>query len=406
MKKNSLIFGSVVAGALILTGCGTEVELSKYPKSITNPVQVPDICKSQYNALKAIPKVAVVKFTNNSSFGVANTTDTRSNKKSVNTGVEAGEAVVASDENTAVAYGVSAHQNTTNSHSSKNVISRTVDPKLDKSITSSIEGMLASMGGADVFSREDLEKVLKEQKLQQSGLMDENTLVKVGKLAGVQYIITGSLDSVTQEYKDYTKMAKTATSSPNGQQQQQSLTGMLFKTAVNVGASYASGMKITAIVNVKVIDVTTGKIVLSKKIKETKNIGKIPNPTYTQVIGGIKGAVSEGLKQIIPDMSDFFAVKGYILQVKSDSKGKDFIAQINLGKANKVKPEQKFYAYSFEKLTDPVSGKVSCSKNRLNVELTVSKNQINQNNSWTVADGDDASKLRAGQIIKRAALDN
>ena len=164
-------------------------------------------------------------------------------------------------------------------------------------------------------------------------------------------------------------------------------------------------MKVTAVVNVKVINVQTGKIVLTKQIKETKNIGKIKHPTYAQVIGGIKGAISEGLKQIVPSMSDFFAPKGYILQVKSDKKGKDYIAQINLGKANKIKPSQTFYAYSFDALTDPVSHKQTCSKNRLAVTLTVSKNQINQNNAWTLADGDDASKLKPGQIIQRAALD-
>ncbi len=387
MKKKSLILGSVVAGTLLLSGCGTEVNLAKYPKSVVKPAQVPAVCKDAYNSLKAVPKVAVLKFTNNSSFGKANTNN-KSNSAS---------GVVSATSNS-VSVAVDGASNST---------SRTVNPKIDKAITSSIEGILVSMGGANVFSREDLSKVLKEQKLQQSGLMDEKTLVNVGKLAGVQYIITGSLDSVTQEYKDYEKATESATNSGNKNNRGggQSLAGMAFSAALNLGASALSGMKVTAVVNVKVINVQTGKIVLTKQIKETKNIGKIKHPTYAQVIGGIKGAISEGLKQIVPSMSDFFAPKGYILQVKSDKKGKDYIAQINLGKANKIKPSQTFYAYSFDALTDPVSNKQTCSKNRLAVTLTVSKNQINQNNAWTLADGDDASKLKPGQIIQRAALE-
>jgi PBP1b-binding outer membrane lipoprotein LpoB len=406
MQKKSLILGSVVVGTLLFTGCGTEVNLSKFPKSVTEGVKIPDICKSEYDKLKNIPKVAVIRFSNNSSFGVADTTNTNvdSHTNTVNTGVKASGTYIGAVGGGVGVGHVSTHKNTTDTKTKTNVntTSRTVDPKLDKSITSAIETVLASMGGADVFSREDMDKVLKEQNFQQSGLVDENTIVSVGKLAGVKYIITGSLDSVSQDFKDYSAVSDTVNNSGDGKD---SLGGMLLKSAISFGASHKSGMHITARVSVKVIDVETGKIVLTKKIEETQNIGMMKNPTYDQVIGGIKGAISGGLNQMVPEMSDFFAVKGYIIQVKSDKKGEDYIAQINLGKANKVTPEQKFYAYKFEELKDPISGKTSCSKNRLNVELTVSKNQINRNNTWTVADGDDASELRAGQIIKRAALD-
>jgi hypothetical protein len=391
MKRLSML--STVVASVVFIGCGgVNINLSDYQNKVVQPEIVPDVCKSEYDSLKSIPKIAVLKFTNNSSFSKASV-----NNKSSNS---AGGAVIAANEN---AVGVA-----TASSSNSQSVKRVVDPKLDKAIASALEGSLVNMGGAEIYSRTDLDKIIKEQKLQQSGLFDDKTLVKVGKLAGIKYIVTGSIDSVTQEYKDYEGAAKTATdvtNSVNGQKQE-SMGTMAFKAVLNLGASALSGMKITTRATIKIIDVTTGKIVFSKQIEETKNIGKIPHPSYSQVIGGIKDDLMEGIKKSKPELSKFFAPSGYILQVRSDKDHKNFIAQINLGSADKIKPNQTFKVYKFDEVTDPVNHKTTCSKYTLNVKLTVSKNQIQPTTSWTKADGDDAPKLRPGQIVKRDALEN
>lgn len=393
MKKKLLMLGSAVLAAGVFSGCGTTVNLSDYQNSVKQPIVVPDVCQAEYNKLASIPKVAVVKFTNNSSFGKANTTTSnRSNNYQGNA-----VAGVVTGENGAAMGVVSKGHLDVNTHKT----TRIVDPKLDKAIRSALEGKLTEMGGADIYSRDDLNKVMKEQKLQQSGLMDENTLVKVGKLAGVRYIVTGSIDSVTQEYKDYEKAANVATQNSN---QNQSLVSILTKAAINAGASAASGMKITTKVTFKVIDVETGKIIASIQKTETTNIGKIPNPTYTQIIGGIKDDIMQAVDDSQSTFSKIFPLKGYILQVNTNKDNKDFIAEINLGSKDKVKPEQTFKVYNFAETTDPVTHKVSCDKYALNVELVVSKNQIESHRSWTKADGDDANKLRPGMIIKRDAI--
>lgn len=54
-----------------------------------------------------------------------------------------------------------------------------------------------------VLSRRDLKKVLKEQKLQSSALMDERTSVRVGKLIGAQAMINGEVASVNAESRTY-----------------------------------------------------------------------------------------------------------------------------------------------------------------------------------------------------------
>ncbi|MFL6245854.1 MAG: FlgO family outer membrane protein [Thermoanaerobaculia bacterium] len=48
-------------------------------------------------------------------------------------------------------------------------------------------------GGLEVIERSQLDKVLREQKLQQSGAIDSDTAREVGRLAGVDAIVTGSI---------------------------------------------------------------------------------------------------------------------------------------------------------------------------------------------------------------------
>jgi curli biogenesis system outer membrane secretion channel CsgG len=397
MKKLSMM--SAVVASVVFIGCGTEINIGEYPNSVRQPVVVPDVCKAEYESLKSIPKVAVVRFTNNSAFGKANTSSSNGSADYSHAGA-AGIAVGANG--IGIAEADKSHLDT---HT--NSTSRVVDPKLDKAISGALEGSLANMGGLKIYSRADLDKVMKEQKLQQSGLFDEKTLVKVGKLAGVKYIVTGSIDSVTQEYKDYEGAANAAGNAVAGNgQQKQSLTNKLLGATLKLAGSATSGMKVTTRATFKVIDVTTGEIVFSKQLEETKNIGKIKNPTYTQVIGAIKDDLMEELKGLKPELSKFFAPVGYITQVKTNAKHSNFIAQINLGSKDGIKPEQTFSVYQFDSVIDPVSGKTSCDKYTMNVKLTVSKNQLEPKYAWTKAEGDDAPKIRPGQIVKRDALKN
>jgi len=373
--------------ALLFTGCGTQINLNQYSTRINTPINIPPACRNIYNSLLQPPKVAIMRFNNNSNFGVATISNKSSNKRNY-VGISF------------VSIGVSKHSNSSNTK-------RVVDPKLDKAITSSLESMLASLGGVDVYSREDLYKVIKEQKLQQSGLFDENSLVKLGKLTGVRYIITGSIDGVIQEYKDYTSMAKLASAVTAHNSNKKHIDKTLLKIyAMNISAQALSGMKITTMMTFKVIDIETGKILFSKSVKESKNIGNFKHPTYSQIIGAIKYDIIQGLQKIKPSFSQFFAPQGYILQVRTDKKHKNFIAQINLGSKDHIKPEQQFNVYQLSQIIDPVTRKATCDKSTMDVTLTISKNQLQAHRSWATADGNDAVNLRPGQIVKRKTLKN
>lgn len=62
-----------------------------------------------------------------------------------------------------------------------------------------------------MISRNDLDKIIKEQKIQNSGLVEQDTAVEVGQLIGAQAIISGSVSSPTsQDTHFYEKRAKCA----------------------------------------------------------------------------------------------------------------------------------------------------------------------------------------------------
>lgn len=53
--------------------------------------------------------------------------------------------------------------------------------------------------GFQVIERADLEKVLSEQKLQMSGLLDSSTAAKIGKMVGVDAVVLGSMTTIRKE---------------------------------------------------------------------------------------------------------------------------------------------------------------------------------------------------------------
>ena len=56
----------------------------------------------------------------------------------------------------------------------------------------------------DVYEREKLNSIMREQGLQASGFADPQTVVALGKLAGIQYILTGSIIEDGREVRDFT----------------------------------------------------------------------------------------------------------------------------------------------------------------------------------------------------------
>lgn len=144
----------------------------------------------------AIPTVAVLDFTNNTTFDVAKVLQVQASILYQKSTVGAvGIGIV--PRNTDIVYSKASKGS---SKLQFETISRDINAKLGESVAESVAATLVDIGSVKVFTRRDLTKVLQEQQFQQSGLVDEKTLVKLGKLVGVKYIITGSINNVSLKW--------------------------------------------------------------------------------------------------------------------------------------------------------------------------------------------------------------
>ena len=84
--------------------------------------------------------------------------------------------------------------------------------ELAMAITERLHTKLIAHGAYNVLARgEDLEHALKELELQQSGIVDENTAVTVGKYLGAQFVIIGSVKRPGSKYQIDARMINVET---------------------------------------------------------------------------------------------------------------------------------------------------------------------------------------------------
>jgi PBP1b-binding outer membrane lipoprotein LpoB len=376
--KRSLIYCSLITITILSAGCGgNKLDVTEFQQKVNKKASVPDVCKAEFKSL--MPRVAVVNFTNNSTFGKAQINDAKKSSSAfvgvglINGGFGAGAV----------------------SKSNKTNIKRSVDAKLSTSIVPLVENMVVNSGGATLISRNDMNKINNELKLQDSGLLNPDSVVEFGNALGAQFLLTGSINNVSTKYSDHTGasvgLSQTSKNSDNKLVKYGALAASFLVTAKD-------GMHVKTNFTIKMIDVETGKIVFSETLDADKNIGKVPEASFDQIVGGIKDGIAEALPQLNERFSRYFAVKGYIMQLRSD--GDDIIAQINIGSKHKVEQNQLFNVYSFEKNEDPISGKVSCDRIELPIKLRAT-NQINSNKSWVTVEDGDAKRLKLYQLVQK-----
>ena len=69
-----------------------------------------------------------------------------------------------------------------------------------KAITDKLTQEIYKTGYYDLIERSNIEKVFEEHELSQSGIIDENDAVELGKIAGVQKILLGSVEKTENVY--------------------------------------------------------------------------------------------------------------------------------------------------------------------------------------------------------------
>ena len=385
---------------LFISGCASapKIDLTAFVPDREPKIRVPLVCKSKYDA--PLPFVAVTNFTNNTSFDYANVVQSQVQGSGQRTAV-GGAAVGVAPGAAGVVWGT---KERSSFQANSETVSRQINAKLSESIEDGVMDEIVNMGGAKVYTRKEMDKVFSEQKFQQSGMVDDSTLVSLGKLKGVKYIITGSVNNVDLKWVSY-KSAKQSLG--KGGSSSSSLLADLARAAGTAALESQEGWNIGTEVTVRILDVETGEVVLSKKMTGTHIIGKTPYPNYDALIGGIKKAASKSLATARPELSKYFPLKGYVTMIKNSSDGKEKAVRISVGEKVGIKPGNELFVYTFEEMEDPMSGKKECDVQRLPITLRVSSDQLQPNVAWAMVEASKPEQLcmiRVGQLVERKPL--
>ncbi|MCK9417909.1 MAG: CsgG/HfaB family protein [Nitrospirae bacterium] len=132
-------------------------------------------------------------------------------------------------------------------------------------IVSDVMNDQSAMEFLEVISRDQMEQVMQEQKLGMTGLLDEQTAVKVGKILGVHEILTGKITSIaytpertTQKNvreKESVVVGEQKYTDNKGREQTKNIYGDVFATVTiysrSAGASIAGSYKLIEVKTAK-----------------------------------------------------------------------------------------------------------------------------------------------------------
>jgi len=386
--KNFLLLTPIVMFLAFIVSCAAPkvdpMSMQILPED-QQQVMIPDVCKNQYQ--NKTFRVAVVPFLNNTTYGDMTAKNVQEQGQASRKHKEAAVAGVVVGPGAAGVGYAGASQTDVEYSKDVNTFMRQIAPKIGEFAQSAVEDTIVNIGGVDVFSRSQMQSILNEQNFQMN-LADQNTIVQFGKLAGIDYIIAGTVDNINAKYVPKTE------SQDSG--------NVLLNFTQALAKSMTEGWNITTEMTVQLIDVTTGQVIVSKKVQGRELGGTQPGFNPELVIAGAKKAMSESVADLKPVFSDKFVAKAYINQLR----GGKSAALISMGKNDGIKPGDKIEAYQFMEIKDFMSGKVQCSKAKIPVELIVS-DQVDQESAWVIVKGDEKAKtrLKVGTLVKRAPLE-
>lgn len=383
-KSFNLLFILIIA--FTMYACATVPKLDpaslEITPSDTEQAVVPSVCQAEYKSKQL--SVAVLPFINNTTYGTmqAQTTSTQGEATREHASAGVAGAVVAPG---AVGVGYAQASKTNVKYSQDvNTFYRQLAPQLGEFAQSAVENVIVNIGGVKVFSRSQMEKILQEQGFQMN-IADPNTLVQFGKIAGVSYVIVGTVDNINAKYVPPTKTESS---------------GNMFVDLLSATAkSMTEGWNVTTSMTVQLIDVATGQIILSKKVEGRELGGTQSGFNPELVVTAAKKAMEESVADIKPQFSDYFASNIYINQTR----GNKSVVMISAGKLDGIKPGDKLEAFEFLEIQDFMTKRTSCSKNKIPVEIIVS-DQVGDNYAWAQVNGEpnNLKRLKVGTLVRKA----
>lgn len=385
MKKYFNYFFLLVVIAM-LYACAAAPKLDPASLEITpadtEQVVIPPVCMAQYQSKKL--SVAVLPFVNNTTYGTMQAQSTSTQGEATREHASAGVAgAVVAPGAIGVGYAEASKTNVKYSED-VNTFYRQLAPQLGEFAQSAVENTIVNIGGVKVFSRSQMQKILEEQAFQMN-IADPNTIAQFGKIAGVSYVIVGTVDNINAKYVPPTESKSS---------------GNLFVDLLSATAkSMTEGWNVTTSMTVQLIDVATGQILLSKKVEGRELGGTQPGFNPEMVVTAAKKAMEESVADIKPQFSDYFASNIYINQIR----GNKSVVMVSAGKLDGIKPGDKLEAFEFLEIQDFMTKQKSCTRNKIPVEIVVS-DQVGDNYAWAKVTGEpqNLKRLKVGTLVRKA----
>ncbi|MBQ4431410.1 MAG: hypothetical protein II877_07875 [Synergistaceae bacterium] len=185
-----------------------------------------------------------------------------------------------------------------------------VPDRMAASITDIFGRFLFKSKGIMLVERERLDDVMKELKLGMSGLVDEDTAAEIGRLAGCDYMLMGSITNLAR--------ASSGVAVP------------LFVVPVSVGTA---NQKVKATLDVRLVKVETGEIVFAETADGTASKSDTALSAYgvgvsNSEFGGIEGtAIAKATMSLAP-------------QIEKELTGRDTLTKIFEAEAKSAKSKK------------------------------------------------------------------
>jgi len=225
-----------------------------------------------------------------------------------------------------------------------------IDSELSKAATDLMVNALIDSKRFRVFERNKLDAILEEQDFQvYSGRVDPSTAVKIGKMLGVDLIVTGSVTDIVYQKSGGIKLGPVS----------------LKKSSASVTMM------------IRGINVTTGEIVFSevKKGTTSKSGLTIRVPVAgglglsSEAVADIFSAIDEVCQQTAMEMAEklenqgvevhSLPLEGYVVKVEATTSGGITRVYVNLGEDSGVKDGDRIRIFKEgEVILDPKTGEV------------------------------------------------
>ena len=213
-----------------------------------------------------------------------------------------------------------------------------------------LETALMKCGNFELYTRKELDKVLKEQALGQSGMVTPQSAAKAGKLIGVNAIVIGTVTEFGEK-KSKTRVSGNTMQALTGRRK--GWVGLL--AAGGLGFSKA---KARVVIDVQLIDTTTGRIILAESAKgEESSMGvSIAGVSTGSSIDDTK--VGKALRKSVHKLTN--AISKQMATIPWSArivKVRGKYVYINAGRTSDIKQGMVFEIYrKGEELVDPSTG--------------------------------------------------